>query len=246
VNAAPDAQLRLLDLQAIDSGVDRLRQRRRTLPEVAELEQVEARLRELADDIVRARTEIDDVTREVRKLEMDVDVVRTRADKDQQRLDGGQVGSPRELENLQHEIGSLAKRQGDLEEELLERMEVREAAETRLRELETETLRLRAEREAVESRRDATYDEIDAEVAQLEERRGPLAMTIPNDLIELYEKVRQQSAGVGAAALYRARCEGCMLTLSPVDLERFKRVPDDEVLRCEECRRILIRRPDSF
>jgi predicted nucleic acid-binding Zn-ribbon protein len=68
---------------------------------------------------------------------------------------------------------------------------------------------------------------------------------LPAELVALYDKVRAASGGVGAAALQRGRCEGCHLQLNTTDLNRIREAPADEVLRCEECRRILVRTPES-
>ena len=67
----------------------------------------------------------------------------------------------------------------------------------------------------------------------------------PADLINLYERLRVQHGGVGAAALRRGRCEGCHLSLNTVDLNAIRAAAADEVLRCEECRRILVRTDES-
>src|SRR3954465_7945098 len=162
VKAAPDDQLRLLDLQALDPALDRLNRRRKTLPELAQIEEAEARQTRLADDIVLIETEDSDLGREQSKLEGDIDQVRTRMQRDQQRLDAGQVGSPRELENLQHEIESLKKRQSALEDDELEIMEKRELVQARLAELRTEQQTVGATLAEAEQRRDAAFAEIGA------------------------------------------------------------------------------------
>src|SRR3954465_6831363 len=175
VKAAPDDQLRLLDLQALDSTLDRLTHRRRTLPELAQIEEAEARQTRLADDIVLIETEDSDLGRGQAKLEGDIDQVRTRMQRDQQRLDAGQVGSPRELENLQHEIGSLKKRQSP-----------REAEEPEIREtpgaVQPGPGQLRADREQVattiadlEQRRDSAFAEIAAETEKTTAQRSEMA-----------------------------------------------------------------------
>lgn len=245
MKAPAASQLRLLDLQDLDSRLDRLAHRRRTLPELAEIEGYEARLAGLHDAIVGAETDLSDADREQRKVENDVDLVRTRMARDQQRLDTGAVGNAKELENLQHELGSLAKRQADLEDLVLEHMERREEIETRLKAVTTERDEVTAALEAAIARRDAAFAEIDAEAAQLRTERDPTAAEIPADLVTLYEKVRAANGGLGAAALHRGQCQGCHLSLPPTDLAAFKAAPEDEVLRCEECRRILVRRADS-
>jgi predicted nucleic acid-binding Zn-ribbon protein len=242
LNAPPAVQLRLLDLQELDAGLDRLAHRRRTLPELAEIDRLDTRLGELRDEIVVAETQASDVEREQRKIENDVDVVRGRMTRDQQRLDAGSVSSAKELENLQHELGSLARRQGDLEELVLEQMERQEEIESRLSVLRRERDSLTESLAAAVSRRDETFAALDAEAGSLTAARAALIGEIVPDLLALYEKIRASSGGQGAAALDHGRCEGCHLTLSPLDLDRFRSAPEDEVLRCEECRRILVRR----
>jgi predicted nucleic acid-binding Zn-ribbon protein len=243
VNAAPAAQQQLLELQALDSVLDRLAQRRRTLPEIAELASLDARLGALRDQIVTVETQIGDIAREERRIDADVDVVRTRISKDQTRLDTGAVNSPRELENLQHELVSLARRRGDLEDLELEQMEAREQAESDLRTLQSEVAELTAHRYDASARRDAEFLTIDRDIAKATSDRGLLAPQLPTDLVALYEKIRAGSAGIGAALLSGSRCEGCRLSLAPLDVNRIRSAPADEIVRCEECLRILIRQP---
>jgi len=245
VNAAPDDQLRLLDLQGLDTALDRLAHRRRTLPEIEQIETMQGRLSRLGDDIVLLETEDSDLAREQSKVDADVDQVRTRMTRDQQRLDAGQVGSPRELENLQHEIESLKRRQSDLEDVELEVMEKREVVQRRTDELRTEKEQLVLSLAEAEQRRDTTWAEIDAESDKTRTQRDELAAALPAELITLYEKVRSSSASIGAAALHRGRCEGCHLQLNTTDLNRIREASPDDVLRCEECRRILVRTADS-
>jgi predicted nucleic acid-binding Zn-ribbon protein len=243
VNAAPAVQQQLLELQGLDSVLDRLAQRRRTLPAIAEIEGLDERLATLRDQVVMVQTQIGDIAREERRIEADVDVVRTRISKDQQRLDTGSVNSPRELENLQHELVSLARRRGDLEDLELEQMEAREQAESALQALQSQVEDLAAQREDAESRRDAEFVTIDRDAAKANADRSLLAPQLPSDLIALYEKIRAASAGIGAALLQGNRCEGCRLSLSPMDLSRIRSAPEDEIVRCDECLRILIRQP---
>jgi predicted nucleic acid-binding Zn-ribbon protein len=245
VKAAPEAQLRLLDLQQLDSTLNRLAHRRRTLPELAEYEDLERRVGELRDTIVTAETEVSDLDREQAKAEQDVESVRQRADRDRQRLDSGQVSSARDLENLQSEIESLHRRQSDLEEVVLEIMERREAAGNRLAGLRASQADLREKLAEVAERRDTALRDLDDEAGLSSTARTAVEKDIPDDLLALYERLRGQVGGVGAAVLLRGQCQGCHLALNTVDLNRIRAAPPDEVIRCEECRRILIRTPES-
>lgn len=199
----------------------------------------------MADLLVAAVTEESDIGREQAKAEADVDAVRTRAERDQKRLDAGQVGSPKELESLQHEIASLARRQGDLEDAVLEIMERRESAQTRAAELTAERDQLATDIERVTAARDAALGEIASESETVTAERKTLAAGLPGEFVALYEKIRGSVGGVGAAALRRGRCEGCRMELAATDLATIKAAPEDLVVRCEECRRILVRVADS-
>jgi uncharacterized protein len=245
VNAAPDDQRRLLDVQVLDSTIDRLAHRRVTLPELAQIESLQARFDEISDDVVRAETQDSDLGREQARVDADVEMVRGRMERDQKRLDSGQVGAARELENLQSEIQSLHKRQSDLEDAELEVMEQREAIETQLKTLHGEQEKVTNDLATAEQQRDAAWSEIDTETATSKTQRAELAASLPDDLLALYEKLRASSGGIGAAALHRGRCEGCHLQLNTTDLNKLRDAPADEVARCEECRRILIRTGES-
>ena len=245
MKAAPQAQLRLLDLQELDTSLGRLAHRRRTLPELAEIEGLERRLTELRDAIVAAETEVGDLQREQKKAEQDVDQVRTRADRDQQRLDSGQVTSAKDLSSLQAEIESLQRRQSDLEEVVLEIMERSEEAEGRVSALRAEQSAAQDQLAGLAERRDAAFREIDDESGTTSAARTAVAKDVPDDLLALYEKLRGQFGGVGAAKLFRGACQGCHLALNTVDLNNIRAAAEDEVIRCEECRRILIRTPES-
>lgn len=229
----------------MDTRIDQLKHRRATLPEHAALEELERALTAVRDEIVGVETERSDCARELRKAEGDVDQVRARTERDQKRLDAGQVSSPKELESLQHEIETLARRQSDLEDIVLDVMERLDAAETRLADLNRRRDELRAEISAVGQKRDAALFEIDAELVALSGQRDTQISTIERPLVELYEKIRAQQGGIGAAEVRQRRCTGCRLELNNVEIGQIKAAADDEVVRCDECRRILVRTADS-
>jgi predicted nucleic acid-binding Zn-ribbon protein len=197
------------------------------------------------DLLVAAQTEESDCAREQTKAEQDVDQVRQRAVRDQQRLDSGAVTSPKDLENLQREIASLAKRQGDLEDVVLEVMERRESAQERVAELTERVGALQGKLDDATARRDAAVEELDAEAASVTKEREVVAGSVPDDLLKLYDKLREQQGGVGAAKLYQRSCQGCRQELAITELGEIRAAAPDTVVRCENCRRILVRTADS-
>jgi predicted nucleic acid-binding Zn-ribbon protein len=243
VRADPSRQRRLLDLQAIDTRLSQIAHARSHLPELAELADLERKARLLDDQLLRTRTGLGDVQREVEKAEAAVQQVRDRAARDQARLDSG-VGTAKDLQAIQHELGSLARRQSELEDLELEVMERAEALESDLAELQRGRTELGERIAALAASRDARLTELDGEAASVGGPREAVVQDVGADLVALYDKVRA-SSGTGAAVLARRRCEGCRLELNQVELDRIRGAAADEVIRCEECRRILVRTEES-
>ena len=244
MNAESARQLRLLDLQAIDTRLDQIGHARTHLPQLAELADLLGKARLIDDQLVRSRTELDDVQREVAKAEADVQLVRDRAARDQARLDAG-TGTAKDLQAIQHELTSLARRQGELEDIELEVMERAEAAESDVAELARGRGELTERITALEAARDEALARLDGEAADIGAPPPPVVDEDGADLVALYEKIRVANGGTGAAALRQRRCGGCQLELNPVEIQRLRVAPEDEVLRCEECRRILVRTAES-
>jgi hypothetical protein len=244
VRADPAAQLRLLDLQAIDTELAQLTHRREHLPEVAAIAAADRQAEQLGAEVVEWQTQLDDLAGDQRRLENEVDTVQARAKRDDQRLTAGGLPA-KELEGLQHEIATLARRQSVLEDELLEVMERREGLDAELASLVQRHQALAAERADLEARRDAALAEIDTSRTRRTGERSAVAADLPDDLLGLYDKIRAASGGVGAAPLRLRRCEGCHLELAGSELDSVRSAPADAVVRCDNCRRILVRMAES-
>jgi predicted nucleic acid-binding Zn-ribbon protein len=232
-------------VQDLDSRLDGLRQQVANPPEAAELrelsttrQRVDGRLRDL-------QVQVDDLSRAQRKADDDVEQVKGRRVRDQQRLDSGSVTNPKDLERLQHELVSLDRRIAELEDTELEVMEQLETAQAELVEARStlEELDVRAaELTQARDRRVATLRE---QGAGLTRERSQAVEGMPTDLLDLYEKLRAQKGGVGVALLRARRCAGCSLDLNSGDLATIAKQPVDEVVRCEECGRVLVRTGES-
>lgn len=243
MNADNAIQLRLLDLQAADTALAQLAHRRGTLPESAKISERAQRAADLQNEVVDAQTRMSDIAAEQRRLEADVDTVRARAARDEARLQAGGLPS-RELESLQHEIASLARRQSTLEDEVLDVMERAEEAETALRDATARLEALSVELRELEATRDAAFAEIDSAAALRGPERDGIAAEVPPELLALYEKARAQG-GTGAALLRQRRCEACHIELSGAELSGLRNAEPDAVVRCDNCRAILVRTAES-
>ncbi len=241
MRASVQEQQTLLELQQLDTRLDQLAHRAANLPELERHRQLSEQLAEFSTDTVQAQTELSDLGEQVEKAELEVAGVRARAQKDQDLLDSGAITSGKQLEDLGHEIASLARRQTALEDAELELMELAEAVQTKVDDLSNAMAKTRAQLSEVEASRDDALEEISDEVRTVELRRLKVLDEVNADLAALYQRLRANLGGVGAAALVGKHCEGCHMQISPTDLKVIADADPQEVVRCEECTRILIR-----
>jgi hypothetical protein len=239
MKAAPSDQLQILDIQRMDFAVATLRNKLAVLPEIAELLATTQRMAVVRDLAIAAETQISDIKRELLRSEADVEQVVTRLDRDEKRLADGSA-SAKELEKLQHEVQTLSARRAELEEVELEIMLRIDSIKERLQELRTEETVLAATSEEIQDRKVVASQAIESEIESLIEERKAITATVDGALLDLYEKIRSNS-GTGAAAMRDGRCDGCHLAINSVEISRIKTLPSDEVVRCEECRCILVR-----
>lgn len=241
MKASPTQQASLLRLQDIDLALDQLAFREANLPQHARLAELATRIAAAERDCVQWATRASDFTRQVRRVENDVEQVRARVQRDRALLDSGSISSSRQLTDLEREIGSLNRRISDLEDDQLAIMEELEDAVGQSDAAATELDALRAEAATATAERDEQVDEIASEAAAVQADRAAIVAAIPGELLALYLKLRVQHGGVGAARLRHGRCEGCHLQLPPTEYASLLAAPVDQVARCEECRRILVR-----
>jgi predicted nucleic acid-binding Zn-ribbon protein len=240
LKANPNDQLQILDIQRMDFHLATLRNKAAALPEILELLGKNQRLTVVRDLEIAAQTQISDIKRELLRSEADVEQVVARLERDERRLIDGS-SAPKELEKLQHEVETLGIRRSELEDVELEIMLRLESVKDRLDELKGEETLLISELEEIESRKFLALAGIDSDVAATLAERMITVSQIDGVLVDLYEKIRRNNNGTGAAALREGRCEGCHLAINSVEISRMKTLAPDEVVRCEECRCILVR-----
>jgi ribonuclease HI/predicted nucleic acid-binding Zn-ribbon protein len=165
VKADPALQRRLLDLAEIDAELARLAHRRRTLREHDQLIEAEKAVRTAKDKLVEVETAAGDLDRDIRRIERDVEGVRARTERDNQMLGGAGIGA-KQATDLQHELETLARRQGVLEDEQLEIMEQREA-------LGVDLEHSRGELEAAEQKLLEITERRDSAIADIDAAEGP-------------------------------------------------------------------------
>ncbi|SEC88041.1 hypothetical protein SAMN04489844_3176 [Nocardioides exalbidus] len=244
MKADPTHQLKLLDVAELDSRAAQLRHQRAHLPELAEIAALEAERTELTDQVRDARIVVDDLTVEQTRADREVEQVRTRRERDRNRMETGQITNPKDLERMQHELVSLERRISTLEDAELEVMESLEEAQQLLDGLGIRADDIDAKLAGLVTSRDEKQVAFDVQLDEVGAARGPAVEGMPDDLMALYERLREQK-GIGAALLRARQCGGCNMTLDASELSRIRSADADEVIRCEECQRILVRTDES-
>jgi predicted nucleic acid-binding Zn-ribbon protein len=243
LKADPAVQRQLLDLAEADGELARVEHRRRTLPEIAEITAAEQTLRVKKDARVAVRTQVDDLDREVKRQEKEIEAVRARSDRDAKLMQSGTVAA-KQMTDLEHEIATLHRRQGALEDDLLELMERREALDMDDQHAEVELAKAEAALTDAATRRDEVFADLATQEARVTARRAGLLPKFPEPLLALYNRILK-AKGTGAALLRSRRCGACHMELDRSVISQIKGTAPDEVVQCEECGAILVRTPES-
>jgi predicted nucleic acid-binding Zn-ribbon protein len=237
--AAPAEQLRLLDLQALDSKLNQLQRQAAGLRADPAISDLQAQMAQAETQLVGAETELGDVERELARAENDVETVVARLQRDQQRLDSG-TGSPKDLTALQSEVVSLTRRQSDLEDVELEVMERVESARGRRDGARDQAEQLRNTLDGLLAGRDAELADVAQQEQSVRTERAGLAATFDTSLLAVYDKTLARR-GVGAARLFHGRSEGSGMELSPGDLADIRKAAEEDIVFCPDSGCILVR-----
>ena len=243
MKADPAVQRQMLELAKVDAELSRTEHRRRTLPELAEITDVEKKLRDLKDSLVAVQTSMSDLDREIARQEREIESVRSREDRDRKLLESGTVAA-KQMADIEHELHTLERRQSALEDDLLELMERREALELNGKRNGAEVDQAELALAEAITRRDEAFADLDTTLARREKDRAGLLPKFPGELLALYERVRARG-GIGAALLRSRRCGACQLDVDRNAVAEIKSSPPDAVIQCENCSAILVRTAES-
>ena len=231
----------LLTLQEIDTTLDQLRHRRANLPERAELEAARRAAADGATAVDAAFARLHEVQSAEKAREDEAATTEAKVAEVERTLYGGTVKAAKELEAYQADLQMLQDRQARLEDEALELMEQAEPLDAELGRLREVSEAATATVDAVQDRLVVAEAEIDAEIERVEGGRSEVAESLPAEVVDQYDGLRRALGGTGAARLNGARCEGCHLEIPSAQLEEVRRAPEDAVVSCPECGRILVR-----
>lgn len=232
-------QRSLLELAELDAERGRIEHRAGNLAESQRLEEIQATHREANDRLAALQIALEDLNEQVGKFESEIDGVRQREDRDRKLLDSGATDA-KQLNDLQHELETLERRQASLEDSLLEIMERREELQGEQSAELTKIDELQKDLGEAQQACDEARNELDRLRSESLSRRDELVAGLDSDLVALYERQRTRG-GAGAGLLQGGRCGACRIEIDRGELARISAAADDEVLRCPECGAILLR-----
>jgi hypothetical protein len=195
------------------------------------------------DDLVQARTALDEENRQLAELERrqrtgewEVEDTGVKIAALEDKLYGGSVKNPKELSSMQREVEHLKAQRREQEDRLLEVMEELEETRQELGMKSEETTRLEQEWHQEQEQLQQRRKELSAELIALEQKRGLILSQIDPTSLELYQALRQEKQGLAVAKVEQGRCQGCRIVL-PMSVLQRTRV--GQVERCTNCGRIL-------
>ena len=226
----------LLDVQELDSKIDRLLDRRSGLPELAKYKAAHARLEELASDRTDAAANLRELELDFDKSEGELEMLEAKLTEHETRLFAGGM-SARETEHMRLEVQSLAGQKEAMEERVLAMLEDVDPARDAVATLDKEIAEVESEKTQLESVIKEEWKSIDGELARKEERKKEALEPVPTELVEIYEDLRGRKEGVAIGRLENGVCGGCHMALSSAEQAEALAA---EIPRCVHCRRILV------
>jgi predicted nucleic acid-binding Zn-ribbon protein len=232
----------LLSVQDIDTARDQVRHRRLHHPVRAELAALAADDATAVPARARAEAARDEAAQRQAQLEAELTATEQRSADHSRRLYGGEVSASRELQAMAADIESLNRRASDLQDAVLEVLDEREPLDAAVATLDAERAGRVARRAVALEELARAEVELEAEMAELDDRRAVAAEGVTPELLAMYDRIRRQLGGIGAAPLVGNHCGGCHLVLPATELDRLKYQSADDVVTCDNCGRILVRR----
>lgn len=223
---------KLIDLQKLDSAIAKLEAEARTIPQV--IEGLEARLADARVGLEAAKSKSEQIQRDRRAKERELEEVAQNARKKQARL--FEIKTNEEYSAVLKEIESLKEKSSKLEEEILEFMEQADVATKSLAEAERVFKAAEAVRQRERAEKEVQLARVQQELAGLRESRKGHASRLDGDLLRQYDRL-MKSRGVAVVAVKEASCSGCGITLTPQTYAEIRR--NDRMYTCPSCNRIL-------
>ncbi len=230
----------LLEVQKLDTEVDQLTHRRKTLEERTLKVEAEAKLRDAEAELAVAAAELKQITSAQKEAEDHASLLEDKAAAVDRALYDGSVTAHKELESLQLELAQLKSNQRDYEDRALAYMEQAEPVTARIDAQNRKIDEIAASITEMDERITVAEAEIDAQIADIASRRVGAVAIVEPELLELYAKLRHIPGGIAVAELVGGSCGGCHLGIPSAELEVIRHATDIKSATCPECGCLLV------
>ncbi len=231
----------LLIVQEFDTTLDQLHHRHRHHPLRSKLTELQAQLVQRTAELDVVSAERNGVESQRKRIDDEVASVRARRADNEKRLYDGSVTATKDLLALQEESKHLGERQSGMEDDELELMEQLEEIQARVDAAAAACEQTEQSITATNTELAIALEDVDAQLVENSSARAEAITSVPSELLARYEQLRADMGGIAVARLVANSCSGCNLSLSAVEADRMKHLPDDAVVTCDSCGRILIR-----
>ena len=226
--------IRLIELNDIDLLVDVSRTR---LAEIAEALKEPEALRSARKALTQVETEQAQLRARQQAAELAQNKVVAKLARDEQRLYGGKVHSPKELEDLQADVQQSHRQRSQCEDELLEILIALESADERQVAARAALAHVMAEWEATQTRLRGEQARLTQRLAGEQTRQAGARAAVPAQYLTTYDALRPRRGGRAVARIDGDACSACRVAVSPTKVEAARY--GDELVFCENCGRML-------
>ncbi|MCJ7604862.1 MAG: hypothetical protein MUO19_02365 [Dehalococcoidales bacterium] len=181
-----------------------------------------------------AKSSLDDLKRQHRSAEAEVDDIISRINGEEGKLYGGKVTSPKELSSLQHEVSLMKTRNDELENKTLEIIEKVEETEQNVAAITAAFDKLQKDWQAEQERLTAEIEKLTASLTTHNKQRQTLAAQIESSSLTLYDRIRKQKKPA-VSRVEQGICRSCRTSPSSSAMQRARA---GQAITCD-CGRIL-------
>lgn len=235
----PEIQKKLIDLASLDFQIISINSKIQNHPLRARITELQGRIPGIEATKVENQSKIEETKKQINRIEIDADNVKKRLESDKNRLNSSQT-NPKQLPQIQHEIETMTGKLNEIENLELDFLSELEELSLNQENLVKIVKEIVTELNQQKDNLDRDLDQLNKELSVFKDSRNNLVINFEPELIKLYEKIRLDH-GVGAGILDNNKCGACQITISPAEFEEIKKTDPSELVRCENCRCILVR-----
>lgn len=229
------AQLKpLFDLQEIDTQILIVEKAIASLDAGATLA---AAADQAGQRLAATRKTLHELEIEYRDEDLKLKSFETKRDQHQKKLFSGTIGNPKELDHLRHEIESLTRSKGTIEEKLLGLLDELEARKQEVAAAQQAADASRQAHEAHVADTTARLTHMQEQLVELRHQRAEAVTAVDESLLETYTRLLKKTNQLAIVQVTGTGCPGCGVQLTGFIFRRLREGEDD--VNCENCGRIL-------